>query len=123
MQSRTNRLILIPHSHSPQVDRVVDHIVSFLQTSDLPGYLEFWEHLDQRFYSRLDASFTSSARKLDLLLKRYFLVVCVQNGKTDKITDFYRRLSSEIQSSSDWRDWLSEWTDDVIIAVFVISSM
>ena len=82
--------------------------MSFLQTSDLSGYLEFWEHLDQRFYSRLDASFTSSARKLDLLLKRYYLVVCVQNGKTDKIADFYRRLSSEIQSSSEWRDWLSE---------------
>lgn len=36
-----------------QVDRLVDQIVSSIQTYDLLGLRELWAHLDRRIFARL----------------------------------------------------------------------
>ncbi len=70
---------------SLKVDKLVDQLFGYVQTSDLRGMFEFWEHLERTFFSRLDHAFASSARKLELCLKRYYVVFAVQSGRTDKV--------------------------------------
>jgi hypothetical protein len=68
----------------PQVDKIVAHLMGCVTSSDLRGLSDFWEHLSQRFFARMDSSFNVSIRKLELRLRRYYLICAVQNNRHDK---------------------------------------
>ena len=60
------------------------HITAF----ELGGLCEFWDHLNKRFFARLERSFMSSVRKLEYCLKRYYLVHAIQVFKKTPDTFF-----------------------------------
>jgi hypothetical protein len=49
-----------------QVDKIVQHLFALLSAFDLRGTLDFWEHLSQKFFSRIDPQFSPSVRKLEV---------------------------------------------------------
>eukprot|EP01137_Pigoraptor_chileana_P017651 Opistho-2@76038 len=88
-----------------QAEKIVDHIFSFITAYDIVGLKDFWGHLDQRFFSRLDNSYANSIRKLDVCLHRYYIVYAIQNGRHDKVLEFFDKFGADFHSQPDWRDW------------------
>eukprot|EP00041_Stephanoeca_diplocostata_P010167 m.161627 g.161627 ORF g.161627 m.161627 type:complete len:680 (-) comp18051_c0_seq1:209-2248(-) len=88
-----------------KVDKIVNQLFTYVASSDLNGLCDFWDHLRRRFFSRLEKSFTASVRKLDLCVKRYYVVHAVQNGKQDRVNEFFDRMTHELRAYPEWRDW------------------
>eukprot|EP01136_Pigoraptor_vietnamica_P009508 Opistho-1_new@46114 len=88
-----------------QVEKIVEHIFSFVTAHDIVGLRDFWGHLDQRFFMRLDSSYSSSIHKLDVCLHRYYIVCAIQNGRHDKVLEFFDKYGADFHSQPDWRDW------------------
>ncbi|CAH1259339.1 WDR91 [Branchiostoma lanceolatum] len=46
-----------------------------------------------------------SVNKLARSLLRLYLVHAMQNGRTEKVTEFFEKLAPEIQGQPEWREW------------------
>lgn len=89
-----------------QSDKVVEQLLMYAQSGDLPNLLEFWEYLDRRFFSRLEHAFAIACRKLELSLKKYYIVAAIQASRIEKVTEMFERLAPEIHGQAEWREWL-----------------
>ncbi|CAL4113265.1 unnamed protein product, partial [Meganyctiphanes norvegica] len=88
-----------------RVDRLVDQVVSHIQTYDLSGLRELWAHLDTRIFTRLPHSLSSCVRKLETSLLRLYVVNTIQTSKPDKLLEFLEKMAPELQNQAEWRDW------------------
>ena len=79
--------------------------MALLTNFDLNGVIAFWTYLDTRFFSRLGDSLVSGVRKLELCMKRYFVVHALQNQRMDKVAEFFERFAPELQLQSEWLEW------------------
>jgi len=70
----------------PQVDKIVTHIFSYVTSCNLSAMEAYWDNLDRRFFARLESAAQPSVRKLELCLRRYYIVYAVQAGRTDKVS-------------------------------------
>ncbi len=82
------------------VERVVDHLLSHVLASDLPGLTAYWGHLDNRFFSRLDHTFAGSIRKLEISLQVGDSVL-VLNGCTEGARSLGTTLRVRPEKTSD----------------------
>jgi hypothetical protein len=58
-------------------------------------------------YYRIQSFFGAFVgKKLELSLKRYYIVIALQASKPDKVVEMFEKLGSEIQTQQEWRDWL-----------------
>eukprot|EP00743_Colponemidia_sp_Colp-15_P006657 GILK01007177.1.p1 GENE.GILK01007177.1~~GILK01007177.1.p1 ORF type:complete len:630 (-),score=108.43 GILK01007177.1:19-1908(-) len=93
-------------SKSFQSERIVEHILLCVTTSDLLGLRDTWSFLQKRFFSRLQGRFIDTANKLTTALYRYYLVAAVQNSKTEKVVEFFKVMSEELLLKPDeWISW------------------
>eukprot|EP00035_Acanthoeca_spectabilis_P025229 m.457456 g.457456 ORF g.457456 m.457456 type:complete len:658 (-) comp21265_c0_seq1:119-2092(-) len=90
-----------------RVDKIVDQLFSFIEKYEVEALLEFWDQLNWRFFSRLEKPFTSSVRKLEICLKRYYVINAIQTGRPDKVAEFFDKIASEAQAFPEWRDWFA----------------
>ncbi|XP_026480380.1 WD repeat-containing protein 91-like [Ctenocephalides felis] len=88
-----------------RVDKLIDQIISYIHNYDLQGLRDLWGHLDSLLFSKLEQHFTPAIRKLEFSLLKYYLVTAVTNNKIDKVTEFFTKLASELQSQTEWKDW------------------
>ncbi|XP_054258850.1 WD repeat-containing protein 91 [Macrosteles quadrilineatus] len=88
-----------------RVDKIVDQIMQYIYTCDLNGLRELWGHLEQKMFSKLENEFTSAIRKLESSILKLYVVNAVSNNKADKVTEFFTRLTPELQGQSEWKDW------------------
>ena len=84
---------------------MLEHLFLLLEKSDLKGLLGFWNYLDIKFFSRLEARFAKSVKKFELSLLRYYLVYAIQHNRRDKVTEFFELLTPELTGNSDWTLW------------------
>ncbi|CAG8797898.1 22097_t:CDS:1, partial [Gigaspora rosea] len=54
--------------------KIIEELYSFIANSDINGLLDYWEYLNIRYFSRLDARYFGSVKKFKLSLLRYYLV-------------------------------------------------
>lgn len=85
----------------------MNHLTFHVSQSDLQSTNDFWEHLRRRFFSRLERPHEAGARSLENRLRRYYLITCVQNGRSDKVAEFFERHAAELQFQPEWRDWFA----------------
>lgn len=88
-----------------KVDKVLEHLLLLLEKSDLRAMLGFWNYLDIKFFSRLEARFAKSVRKFEVSLLRYYLVYAVQHNRREKVTEFFELLTPELTGNPDWTTW------------------
>ena len=43
---------------------------------------------------------------------RWYVINAVQNGRTEKVVEFFDKMASDIQSQSEWRDWFGEYNSN-----------
>ncbi|XP_037777901.1 WD repeat-containing protein 91-like isoform X4 [Penaeus monodon] len=88
-----------------RVDRLVDQVVSHIQTYDLVGLRELWAHLDKRIFAHLPHTLLPCVRKLETSILRLYVVNTIQTNKSDKLVEFFEKMAQELQSQAEWREW------------------
>ncbi|KAH8388228.1 hypothetical protein KR093_001287 [Drosophila rubida] len=88
-----------------RAERLIDHFNTAIQASDLSAVRSLWLHLDNNLFSKLDHTYAAAVKKLENSLLKYYLVTAYSNNRTDKISEFFNKLASELQQQSEWKDW------------------
>lgn len=88
-----------------QPDRIVEYFSSCIINLDLAALRESWAHLDQRFFARLEHSFSGAAKKLENALLRMYLVTCVSASRQDKLLNFFEQMTPDLQGLPEWKEW------------------
>ncbi|XP_035673816.1 WD repeat-containing protein 91-like isoform X3 [Branchiostoma floridae] len=88
-----------------RADKVVDQMIGYIQQYELGALREYWGHLDRRVFCRLEHAHSTGVNKLSRSLLRLYLVHAMQNGRTEKVTEFFEKLAPEIQGQPEWREW------------------
>lgn len=88
-----------------RADKIIDQITSSIATQDLQALRDIWTNLDGHLFNKLEHSLTSAVRKLEHGVLKLYLVTAHSAGKTDKITEFFMKLSAELQSQPEWKEW------------------
>ena len=87
--------------------RVVDQIQNFVSTFDLQGLRDLWQHLNSRLFRRLDPAQTGAINRLESGVLKLYLVNCIQNKNSEKVKDFFEKMSSELHGQSEWKEWFA----------------
>ncbi|XP_065828385.1 WD repeat-containing protein 91-like isoform X2 [Oscarella lobularis] len=88
-----------------KVDRVIQQLFSHVTNHDLLSLRDFWQHLHRRFFSRLNQSLSNAVHTLETCLYRLYLVHNLQNGRVEKVTEFFEKMSPDLQNQPEWKDW------------------
>jgi len=90
-----------------RVDKILDQINQLVVTHDLPGLTELWKHFETKIFSRLETNKVSAVRKLENSILKLYAVNCIQSKQSDKLKEFFERLTPELQGQSEWKDWFA----------------
>mmetsp|Transcript_133178 Transcript_133178/g.230933 ORF Transcript_133178/g.230933 Transcript_133178/m.230933 type:complete len:631 (-) Transcript_133178:499-2391(-) len=88
-----------------QPDRIVEQFQSYITNFDPLNLIDLWKYMEAQFFSRLDARFVKTARKLEQSLKRLYVVNCVQTGNFGKCKEFFEIFAEELSADDEWRSW------------------
>ncbi|EDW67771.1 WD repeat-containing protein 91 [Drosophila virilis] len=88
-----------------RAERLIEHFNAAVQASDLKALRSLWLHLDNNLFSKLDHTYAVAVKKLENSLLKYYLVTAYSNNKSDKISEFFNILASELHQQSEWKDW------------------
>jgi len=83
----------------------MDQIHSYINNYDIVSLRDYWSFLEQHLFSHVDAPYTSVLHKLSNNLLRFYLVNALQSGRNDKVTEFFDKLTLQLQTHPEWRDW------------------
>ena len=72
-----------------QADKIVEQLMAYVGSHDLQRLREYWAHLNQRFFSRLEQRYALSVRKLEVTLLKLYVVNAQQNNRQDRVRDFF----------------------------------
>lgn len=88
-----------------RVDKIVDQIQSFINVSDASGLIDYWNHLDGLVFSNLEIHFQHAIRKVEHSIYKLYIVIAIQNSRSDKVSEFLTRMLPELQGQNEWKDW------------------
>lgn len=92
-----------------RADKIVDQISHYVYTHDLQSLREIWNHLDTNIFNKLEHFFTPTCKKLEQGIFKLYLVSAFNAGKSEKITDFFTKLSSELHAQPEWKEWFCKF--------------
>ncbi|XP_014277435.1 WD repeat-containing protein 91 isoform X1 [Halyomorpha halys] len=90
-----------------RVDRIVDQFVIFINNYDLQSLRDLWTHFDQKIFSKLEYEFIPGVRKLESSLLKFYLANAIANNKSEKVVEFFNKMTPEIQGHPEWKDWFT----------------
>ncbi|XP_022902483.2 WD repeat-containing protein 91 [Onthophagus taurus] len=88
-----------------RVDKITDHIVHLINNYDLNSLRDLWAHLDNHMFSKLESNFIPGVKKLENAVLKMYLVNTIVNNKPEKVTEFFSKMTSELQSREEWKEW------------------
>lgn len=92
-----------------QTERIIEQLLQYVTNYDITGLKDFWEHLDGRFFKRLDYAHYCNVKKLETCLLRLYVVHALQNSKSEKVVEFFEKYATELQSQSEWKEWFGKY--------------
>lgn len=93
-----------------RVDKIIEQLVHHINTYDLNGLKELWSHLDVHMFSKLESPFISAVKKLENGILKMYLVNAVANNKSEKVNEFFIKMTNDLQNQIEWKDWFSKCT-------------
>lgn len=90
-----------------QVEKIMEQIHVYITTFDICGLRDYWSMLEQFVFGHTDKVQSAAVRKLWTSILRIYLVNAVQAGRTDKITEFFDKLASSLNTQAEWKDWFA----------------
>ncbi|XP_006819561.1 WD repeat-containing protein 91-like [Saccoglossus kowalevskii] len=88
-----------------RANKIVEQLYQFISAYDLEALRQYWKHLNRRILTRLEYVHNTIIRKLEVSLMRLYVVHAIQNGKHDKVNEFFEKLAPELQGQSEWKEW------------------
>lgn len=88
-----------------RVDKIIEQLMQLISSYDLNGIRELWAHFDSHIFVKLESHFAPCVKKLENAILKLYLINAVSNNKPDKVIDFFLKMTPELQSQSDWKDW------------------
>ncbi|KAK9890569.1 hypothetical protein WA026_011939 [Henosepilachna vigintioctopunctata] len=88
-----------------RVDKIIEQLLQFISSYDLNSLKELWNHLDTHMFSKLETQFMPGVKKLENAVWKLYLVNCVTNNKTDKVAEFFIKMTPDLQNQSEWKEW------------------
>lgn len=88
-----------------RVDKIIEQLMQLITSYDLSGIRELWAHFDNHIFTKLESHFAPSVKKLENAVLKLYLINAVSNNKPDKVMDFFLKMTPELQSQSEWKDW------------------
>ena len=100
------------HTHKFNVQKIVDKVQQCISTHDYKALMELWNFLNFRFFCRLDGDFEPVVKRIEVSLKRYFIVTALAKGGRAQHDNVLAFLREECQGKSDeedvqWRPWFA----------------
>lgn len=91
-----------------QEDKILHLIFSIyvpkFQVENLMGLLSFFKQC----FSVSDSILTTTLSKLEVSILRYYIIHCLQCGRTDKVIKFFEVNGNDLlQKNQDWASWFS----------------
>ncbi|CAG8571169.1 15284_t:CDS:2, partial [Dentiscutata erythropus] len=86
-------------------EKIIEELYSFITNSDINGLLDYWEYLNIRYFSRLDARYFGSVKKFKISLLRYYLVYATQQRRKEKVLEFFDTFEANLNGNSEWSKW------------------
>eukprot|EP01122_Echinamoeba_exundans_P014203 TRINITY_DN6385_c0_g1_i1.p1 TRINITY_DN6385_c0_g1~~TRINITY_DN6385_c0_g1_i1.p1 ORF type:complete len:741 (+),score=104.64 TRINITY_DN6385_c0_g1_i1:160-2382(+) len=87
------------------VQKIVQQLFWCVHNYNINEMKDLWDYLNTSFFTKLEDEQAQTVQKLELSLKRYYVVFCIQTGKTDKALEFFQVLSSELSTNRHWKHW------------------
>ncbi|CAF1285326.1 unnamed protein product [Adineta ricciae] len=94
-----------------RADRIVEQLTLYIHQFDINSLIDYWTQIEQRLFPTL---IVRSQQQTNVLLKartnlyRCYLIHAIQSSKTDKVHEFFERLSKVLQQSNDWtKEWFA----------------
>ncbi|CAG7659069.1 unnamed protein product [Allacma fusca] len=87
------------------VDRIVSDLSVFVDSSDLNSLRELWSYLEGKFFARLAPSHSNVVKKYEFGLYKFYLVDALRANRKEKISEFFEKMSSELNPYPEWKDW------------------
>jgi hypothetical protein len=94
-------------SKSFQSEKIVEQIFWYLHNQEIGKCMEYWRYLESKFFSKLDQGFFETIRKLELSIKKYYVVNCIQSGRIERCREFFEANANELAKDKEWRDWFA----------------
>ncbi|XP_052868737.1 WD repeat-containing protein 91 [Anopheles cruzii] len=88
-----------------RVDKVIDQIMLLIHNHDLLGLRDLWANLNNHLFRNLEHHFATAVIKLEQSLLKFYLIVAYTSNKADKITEFFTKLSPELVTQTEWKEW------------------
>eukprot|EP01126_Amoeba_proteus_P065939 TRINITY_DN9460_c0_g1_i2.p1 TRINITY_DN9460_c0_g1~~TRINITY_DN9460_c0_g1_i2.p1 ORF type:complete len:245 (-),score=27.49 TRINITY_DN9460_c0_g1_i2:246-932(-) len=88
-----------------QTNKIVQQLFTYVHSCDLSGFIGLWNHLYETFFLRLEEDLSWTVSKLELSLKRYYVVNTIQTGRKDKCVEFFQTLGPTLSQHKNWRSW------------------
>ncbi|KAF5292438.1 hypothetical protein FQA39_LY13985 [Lamprigera yunnana] len=88
-----------------RVDKIVDQLLQFVNNYDLISLRELWAHLDNHMFTKLESHFVPATKKLENAILKLYLINLIVNNKSDKVSDFFMKMTPELHMQSEWKDW------------------
>ncbi|KAK4875337.1 hypothetical protein RN001_011759 [Aquatica leii] len=88
-----------------RVDKIVDQLVQFVNSYDLISLRELWGHLDTHMFTKLESHFVPAIKKLENAILKLYLVNLIVNNKSDKVSEFFMKMTAELHMQNEWKDW------------------
>ena len=100
------------HTNKFNVHCVVEKVLHSVKTHDYRALMDVWNFLNFRFFSNLDGDFVPVVKRIEISLKRFFIVTAVAKGGKEQTETVLAFLKEECQGKSDaedvqWRPWFS----------------
>lgn len=119
-----------------RTDKIIDFITYSINTHDLQSLRDIWGHLSNHFFNKLEHHFSSgnisyhysaiqfsiynslffnitAVTKLEQGILKLYLVTAYSSNKTEKINDFFTKLSGELHQQSEWKEWFCKLIPDI----------
>mmetsp|Transcript_11114 Transcript_11114/g.15332 ORF Transcript_11114/g.15332 Transcript_11114/m.15332 type:complete len:688 (+) Transcript_11114:52-2115(+) len=91
-----------------QAGKIVELLFHYIQTFNLTLLLDLWSYLNEQFFVKVERKeLILTVHKLDLSLKRYYVVHCVNKGQPDKVKEFFEVCGDELSSQQEWSQWFA----------------
>uniref|UniRef100_A0A1I8PYA7 ARMC9 CTLH-like domain-containing protein n=1 Tax=Stomoxys calcitrans TaxID=35570 RepID=A0A1I8PYA7_STOCA len=88
-----------------RAEKIMEQFNYSINHNDLQGVLTLWNHLEANLFSKLEHNYAMAVKKLENSLLKLYLITAHNHNKTDKISEFFTRLASELQQQSEWKEW------------------
>lgn len=100
------------HTSKFNVQKIVDKAIMSVNRHDYKDLMNLWNFLNFRFFCHLDGDFTPVVKRIEIALKRFFIVTAIAKGGQSQRENVLAFLRDECQGKSEeedaeWRPWFA----------------